>query len=288
MPARPAHILLISLAMFGLRNSLAAAPDADPLGTVLPLGVDPMALVKLVAPQANPSLTTLVGMKKWPHRKNTSVVIVCSRPQGKADAIAKDFQKGRRWCETDYGEFESPDKNQVYLGLVEQGKDLRLIAKSDGPLRVTTSALHSNIELPGDGKESNLYPGAYAKFDFAKYKVSETQIAFGLRVAWNVSLAGGNLENTGLMLFLAEGGKIVNIFSEPVEESGISGSGPESKSSWATENVLRILPQKTARYFNLELKEKGGPWRRKFLWDEGERRYLPWVEAGEATAEPRE
>lgn len=288
MPYPSAKSLLIAIALFTLQNGHSAAPSEDPLGVTLPKDVDPMALVKMLAPQTNPSLTTLVGMKKWPHRKNSYIAIVCSDPKGKPDEISKDFKKGRRWCETGYGGFYTPARPEVYLGIVEQGKDLKLIAKSDGPLRVATTDVRSNIKLPGRNEGDGLYPGAYRKFDFAKYKVSDSRIAFGLRVYWEVSLAGGGAEYTGLMLFLEEDGKIRNIFSEPVEESGISGSGPESKSSWETLNVLRILPRKTAGYSDIELKEKGGSWNQWFSWDADARRYLPLVEEGEGAGDPQE
>lgn len=123
------------------------------------------------------------------------------------------------------------------------------------------------------------------RFDFARYKISVTATAFGLRVSWYSMTSGGGVDFTGLMLFTAENRTITSVFSEPMGEEGISGTSPETKSSWATEDVLKILPSRTEKHFDLEVKGKGGPWKQLFVWDAGAKRYLPRVEEGGGSAE---
>jgi hypothetical protein len=59
-----------------------------------------------------------------------------------------------------------------------------------------------------------------------------------------------------------------------MEEWGEAGSG-DDKRVWDTVNVLRILPQKHAGYFDLQLKQRDKKWKETFQWDAGASRYLP-------------
>lgn len=279
---RFATAILMALNLFALQEGNTAPVKEHPLGINLPAGVDPQTLLKLVAPQANPSLTTLVGMKKWPHRKNSYVAIVCSQPGRKASEIAESRKTGSQWCKIDgYHDFYTPHRNDVYLGVVEFEKDLKLIARTDGPLLVRTTDAFSNVKLPTSQEADSVFPESIDRFDFAKYKISDTTTAFGLRVSWYSMTSGGGVDFTGLMLFTAENRTITCVFSEPMGEEGISGTSPETKSSWATEDVLKILPGRTGKHFDLEVKEKGGPWKQLFVWDAGAKRYMPRAEEGE-------
>jgi hypothetical protein len=43
--------------------------------------------------------------------------------------------------------------------------------------------------------------------------------------------------------------------------------GGEPKYEWQTKNVQRLLPHKHAGYFDLQLKDLGGKWKKTFQWD---------------------
>jgi hypothetical protein len=221
-------------------------------------------------------LATLIGLQKWPQKEDTYVGIVCLAPDKKSRANDLDYCQGTGCCRAGYGGFnEAKEPRRVFIGVVEYKDRLKLVASSGGPLSVLTNWQQSNIDPNDDVNADGVYPGIYKGFDFAPYKVANDQIAFGIRVGWQVMYGGGGGMYDALMLFLVRGDKIVNVLSEPIGESGMSGGAAEEKRTWETNNVVRILPSKHAGHFDLQLKARGGKWKQTFQWDAGAYRYLP-------------
>lgn len=261
---------------FSLSIISATGPSYDYLGVSLPEGVTSEKLLKLIAPPSSDfSLATLVGMKKWPYKKDTYIAMACFSPNKKAFATDTSFSNSVPCCNNGYGGFEEArTPGNVYLAIVEYTGELKVIAKYGGPLDVKTSWENSNFINDNINKTDSVYPGSYDWFDFAKYKVSDDKVGFGIRVSWQVMYAGGGGYYRALMLFIVNGDEIINILSEPMEESGISGTVNE-KYEWKTDNILQILPNKTYGFYDLQLKEKGGKWKKIFKWNPEKNHYIP-------------
>ncbi len=262
---------------------LVAAPaiSSDSTGPTFPFeapkGVTASEVFALLAPGEDQHLATLIGLQRWPQKENTYVGIVCLAPDKEHYAEDLEYCNGASCCRAGYGGFnEAKEPRRVFIGVVKYNRRLELVASSGGPLSVLTTWQHSNIDPNDDDvKADGAYPGMYRWFDLAPYKLSTDQVAFGLRVAWQTMYGGGGGTFTALMLFLVQGDRIVNVLSEPIEEWGMSGSRPDEKYEWKTKNVLRILPHKHSGYFDLQLKERGGKWKKTFQWDGEGNRYLP-------------
>lgn len=269
----------LSAAMVVLLASAPAVSSYTETATFVfeaPQGVTAAQVFALIAPGEDQHLATFIGLQKWRQKEDTYVGIVCLAADKKQHADDLHYCHGDACCRSEYGGFnEAKDPRRIFLGVVEYKERLKLVASSGGPLNVVTSWKNSNIDPNDDDvKNAGAYPDIYKSFDFAPYKVSKDQVAFGLRVAWQTAYAGGGGLYDALMLFLVRGDKVVNILSEPMEEYGDSGSGDE-KNSWETNNVLRILPHKHAGYFDLQIKDRDRKWKKTFQWDAQADRYLP-------------
>ncbi|PZO43233.1 MAG: hypothetical protein DCF19_04570 [Pseudanabaena frigida] len=132
-----------------------------------------------------------------------------------------------------------------------------------------------------DRLNSNLLPsGKYEHFDFAPFKISDTQIAFGLRVTHSESYSGGYGYFEDLALFIVDSNRIINIFSEPMYfNKNIAGEwnkdGTRQHHLYEDEKVLVVLPRKTDGYYDLQIKALDSNWERTFSWDASLKRYLP-------------
>jgi hypothetical protein len=269
----------VSAAMVVLLSSAAAISSETDRATFAfeaPKGVAATEVFALIAPGEDQHLATLIGLQKWPHREDTYVGIVCLAPDKKHYDEDMQYCNGTSCCRAGYGGFnEAKNPRRVFIGVVEYNQRLRLVAWCGGPLNVMTNWQQSNIDPKDDVKDDGAYPGIYKGFDMAPYKVSSDQVAFGLRVGWQTMYSGGGGMFDALMLFLVRGDRIVNVLSEPIEEWGMSGGSPEDKREWQTNNVLRILPHKHSGYFDLQLNERGGKWKKTFQWNADAQRYLP-------------
>ena len=260
---------------------LAQSEPDKGFGPELPLGVKPSDVIQLIAPNIDTSLVTLIGMKKWPYKENTYLAIICVSRSKKDYSTDSLFSDGKQCCNAGYGGVnESENPKIVYLSMVEYTDKLKLIALYPGPLDVKISWRHSNIGTPDQDSTSYFNPGNYDRFDFANYKVSDNQVAFGIRVGWRTMYSGGGGYFSALMLFIVQGDKIVNILSEPTDEDGMSAGewnddGTRGKNFWETHDVLIMLPHKTSGYYDLKIKQRDSKWSQNFKWDEGENRYIP-------------
>lgn len=257
--------------------AVASSTDRSTFTFEAPKGVTATEVFALLAPGEDQHLATLIGLQKWPQKEDTYVGIVCLAPDQKQHAGDLEYCNGASCCRAGYGGFnEAKDPRRVFIGILKYNQRLELVASSGGPLSVVTTWQHSNIDPNDDDvKADGAYPGIYKGFDFAPYKLSNEQVAFGLRVAWMTMYSGGGGMYDALLLFLVRGDRLVNVLSEPIEEWGMSGGAAEPKREWETKNVVRILPRKHAGYSDLQLKQRGRKWQQTFQWDVEAGRYLP-------------
>lgn len=246
----------------------------DKLGIKLPKGMSAKEIIQLVAPKEKAKNAIVVGAKAFPYRSNTYGVIVCF------GRFKNEYERAtsQKSCEKDV--YDRDDI--VYVGLIEftpSKSKLRLVAE---PIQVKTNWRFIIPEQfrSGDRKERVLLPsGIYSEFDFAAFKVTDTQTAFGLRVGSNTGYAGGFGYFETLTLFMIDGDRIVNIFSEPIFYfQNLAGSwnkdGTREHFLKERENVLVVLPSKTNGYFNLQVKSLDSEWQQIFTWNTSQKRYL--------------
>lgn len=278
----------------------------DGFGTVLPNGVTAENVVRLLVPKANASLATLVGMKRWPYRKDMYVAFTCIAPsQLIKDRVIK-YNNGKPMCSPEQVEFIRSDKpgewkvagnHLVALGVVSLDAQGHLSLAStviswsgiDGsPLGTTWQ--HSNLYGPGGInhwkdeeseklKSEQIFPSEIYKLDFAKYTLTNDNIAFGIRSGINEGYSGGGANFQVLTLFAVIDGELRAIFSEPMYYfKDIAGNwnkdGTRNHEVYEGENTVSVSDAKTNGYFRLIVKSTKKRWRKSFLWDQNLRRYL--------------
>jgi hypothetical protein len=260
------------------REQLYGIPESDALGMDLPKGLTRKDIVKLVAPNEDLNLAIAVGAKAFPYRLNSYVVIACfARPNEYKGLM---FPK-RKSCKKKTGDRDPNDI--IYLGLIEYDSTKsqpKLIAKSL-PLETSWYFIISE-QFRSDMRDKRYLPpkGRYKEFDFAPFKVSDTQIAFGLRTEQTDGYSGGFGYFEVLTLFMVDNDRIINILSEPIYfYQNIAGSwnkdGTREHSLYEGKNVIVILPSQTDGYYDLQIKSLDNDWQKVFTWDASLKRYLP-------------
>jgi hypothetical protein len=201
------------------------------------------AVISLLVPKKDTSRAQIEGIKKWPYRKSCYISLV---------SVADKNQE------------DESNISQYHLAMVEFKKPNsmpKIIARADTPLDITTNWDTIAVEWLGEGKES------FSNFDFAPYKISNNNIAFGLRFSENATYAaGGEVNYELLVLFALLDKKIV---------AGEWVDGFRSQEPVGGSCVVIMLPHKTGGYFDILLKGDGGKWKKKFLWGETNKQYYP-------------
>lgn len=271
------------LAKFREQMGGVALPDG--FGTALPAGMTAKTVVQLVAPGRDAALATLVGVKPWPHRANTFVAIVCLAANKSDHDQDLKYNDGKPTCAATIGGGSkgSDASKEVHLALLEYPANAAAptrIASYGKPLDISTSWEHSNLLPPTSAEDGPLVPSDYARFDFAAYKISPTQTAFGIRVGWSEGYAGGGADFQALMLFAVDGERIVNILSEPVYFSqNLAGSwhkdGTREHTLTEGENIVSFLPKVSDGHFDLRVKARKERWSQVFVWNADDKRYQP-------------
>lgn len=259
---------------------------AAALGTNLPKGITAQQIIRLIAPQSNDSLATLVGCKKWPHRPNTFIAIACFSP---------DLERFEHYflyahenkacaCKGGYGNGNVGGyiHKQVFLAMLEYTDTLKILASCEEAIDIKISWENSQLNHPNflDNENDSIYPDTYSSFDFAKYQIRDDQIAFGVRVSWNEGYAGGGEDFGALLLFADFDGNLLNILSEPMHSSQLfAGEWNDDGTRMHTEeegkNIVIIQKTKTDGYYDIVIKESGGKWKKRFVWSTARSRYLP-------------
>ncbi|TYQ30073.1 hypothetical protein [Pseudanabaena sp. UWO310] len=259
-------------------EDLSGITKFDDLGTNLSLGLTSKDIARMIAPHEDAELAIAVSTKAFPHRLNSYIVIACfARTKSEYNRVKAVT---RRTCrKKDYGR-----DDVVYLGLIEYDpikSKSNLIAKSlENQINwdfTTYKQFRSLDRLNID----HLPRGDYEHFDFAPFKISDAQTAFGLRVTHSEIYSGGHGYFEDLALFIVDNNRIVNIFSEPMYfNKNIAGAwnknGTRQHSLYEDENVLVVLPSQTDGYYDLQIKSLHSDWQRAFFWNASQKRYLPF------------
>lgn len=249
------------------RNQMNGNPRPDGLGAQLPAGLTAKDIVALLTTVRSASLATLVGAKPWPYRPNSYVAIACMAENTKE---YERYKKSNQEPSCDY----SNGGGLVFLGVIEykpgQTKPA-LIASYGRPLDVTTNWEFTNLKGP-DG-EDDLSPQDYIRFDFAPFKISGNETAFGVRVGWNEGWAGGRGYYEALTLFTIRGQQLINVLSQPIYY--YQDAGKRDHEFYEGQNVLAVLPGKTNGYYDLRISSDDKKWKRVFIWNKNEQRYVP-------------
>jgi hypothetical protein len=291
----------------GLTNfgeELDGIPRVDKLGTNLPAGLTKENITRLIAPNEDISLVTLVGAKPFPYRLHSYIVIACFAPSKKELAFSGKSCEKKNYNRDD----------DIYLGLIEyfstdNKADLNTGWLSLQPLEVLKNVINLTLTAYLESKpkliakslaiktgwnfiiteqfrsairenRSILPNGNYKEFDLAPFKVSDTQTAFGLRVGQTDGYSGGNGYFEVLTLFIVDKDRIINILAEPIYfYQNIAGAWNKNQTRqhylYEGENVLVVLPTNTNGYYDLQIKSLDSKWQRIFSWNNSQKRYLP-------------
>lgn len=290
--------------IYDQQMSGAALPDG--FGTSLPAGVTADDIVRLLLPQANTSLSTLVGMKAWPYSENTYVAFACIAPNQVTKDRALKYNNGKPICSpwqveakpgSKPGESEPAGDYLMAVGFVQKATDGRLSLASTvvswsgiegSPLGTTWN--HSNLFGPEginhwkdkeseEMKDEMFYPSQIYKLDFAKYAISDSTIAFGIRSGMTESYSGGGASFEVLTLFAVVDDKLRVIFSQPISYfKDIAGDwnedGTRNHEIYDGENIVIVSSEKENGYAKLIVKSKKKSWRKSFHWDRNSLSYV--------------
>lgn len=264
----------------------------DGFGTKLPEGVTAATVVRLLVPDADPSLSTLTGMKKWPYEKDTYIAFACIAPDQESYPRAIKYNNNHPICEPWLVSKENTEYTMA-LGMIRyedpSSKPTLISAtvwtqNNDNPL--AASWRHSNLDGPAginvyeggaDPKTAQTPTGIY-QFDFAPFNISETITAFGIRSGMNEGYAGGGANFQVLTLFALIDGQLKPVLSEPIYYfKNLAGEwhedGTRDHHLYEGENIINVLPQATDGFYNLEIRSKEGNWHKIFTWNRFEQRY---------------
>lgn len=255
--------------------------ETTPLGTSLPAGLSRDAIVRLVAPQANASLITLVGAKPWAYLANGYVAIVC---------VAQDAVDKRDNAGTCSG------RPEVALGLLTMapGGTATRVARTPPGFLVTsdwtaegTPLLYPSVSPVNPGNDNNFPPGRgddeVAAFDLAPYRIAPGTFAFGLRSDQFEGYSGGGATFETLHLFVADGTTLRRVLAQPIYASSmIAGdwhkNGTRDHQVTESKLVVAIAPSMTAGHYDLRVRELGTKHQALLHWNAAAGVY--WVPSG--------
>lgn len=260
---------------------MSGAPQPDGLGAQLPAGFTDTFLLQQLAPDQNPKRLLVAGAKAWPQRPGSFVAMVCLAATAERAERLKKFGGG------DCGNLSrDEDKTEVWVGVFESvpGAAPKRVARTDGPVTTPTDWSGTDIDLPTvlemqDADAPLLSPPqSWKRFDLAPYKIAPDAVAFGLRAGWNEGYAGGGADFEALYLFRIDGATLKVVFARPMSfVKSIAGDwnpdGTREHDESDASNSLLVLPGKTGGYFDIQLRQQGGKWKRTFKWSAGKQAY---------------
>lgn len=257
-------------------HDLGAEPNA--LGTTLPAGLTRNAVLRLVAPEVDPTMVTLVGAKPWPHLANGYVAVVCA-----AHDAADRPQAG-----TPPACVANPD---VYLGVLRMppGGEPRLVAPTPKGFVLTSDwsppkgapiLLPSVTPADPDNWAADRSDASLAAFDLAPYRIAPDTYAFGLRSDQAELYSGGLGTFQTLHLFWIDGNTLRRVLAQPIDADGIYSDWNKDGTRQHVESeaklTLVVLPHMTAGHYDLRVTEIGKKGSTSVLrWDAAQRAY--WV-----------
>jgi hypothetical protein len=275
-------------------EQMSGSTRPDGFGTVLPTGVTAEDVVRLILPKANASLATLVGMKRWPYGKDMYVAFACIAPNQVTKDSAIKHNNGEPICSPGDKVVIEPsgkpeeDEYRMALGMLKLDDQRQLSLAStviswsgiDGsPLGASWE--HSNLVGPAgsDDGEMEFFPRDIYRLDFAKYAITSSNVAFGIRSGISEGYAGGGGNFQILTLFAVVDGELSAIFSEPLYYfQDLAGDwnedGTRNHDVYEGENIVIVSEATANGYFKLLVKSKKEQWRKSFRWDPSIRRYV--------------
>ena len=240
----------------------------SPFGMDLPSGVSFGDVISLLSPGIDLQMVTEMGIKKWPYQPDTYIGIVCFRHSKKRHGELPYYLNSPDCRDHDEG-------SDIALAMLTfKGDKLRLHSKVltwSGAGRPTLSVNwnHSNLDSPivldngFEGKGSGyLPPDTLMHFDFARYQISDDQVAWGIRAQTVEGYSGGGAEFQSLTLFrMNVDGVLEPILSEPMEFwKDIAGDwhedGTRDHDVTSGENILMLSRKKHHGYYDLRIKSK--------------------------------
>lgn len=274
-------------------EQIGGVEKPDGFGTTLPSGLSAKAIVSVLAPKEDLGLATLVGAKAWPYRPDSFVVIACFSGNKKRYDEQKTHNQ-QPTCNNDYDSDKKGYADQsVYLGILEFKENAikpTLVASYGRPLDIrtvwnATKLVPSSYYEPfysdiSRGKD-NTMPEEYERFDFAPFKINETETAFGLRLGWNEGYFSGFGYFEALALFKIYGDRLINILSaEPIyffqdHAEKWHKDHTRDHALYQGQYLLTMLPDKTDGYYNLQIKTQDSHWKRLFKWNSKLVKYMP-------------
>ncbi|CAB3866031.1 MAG: hypothetical protein ACWGIK_12050 [Achromobacter pulmonis] len=262
-------------------SQMSGAPQPDGLGTQLPAGFTNAFLLQQLAPGRNPNRLLLAGAKAWPQRPGAYVALVCLAASAERAERLKQFGGGD--CAT---LSRDQDNNEVWIGVFESvpGAAPRLLARTEAPVTTPTDWSDTDIDPPmgltmqDAGAPMLATPESWKRFDLAPYRIAPGNTAFGLRAGWSEGYAGGGADFEALYLFHLDGAALRVVFAQPMAfVKSIAGDwnpdGTREHDESDASNSLVILPGKTAGYFDIQLRQQGGKWKRTFRWSAAKQAY---------------
>ncbi len=260
---------------------MSGAPQPDGLGAQLPAGFTDTFLLQQLAPDQNPKRLLVAGAKAWPQRPGSFVAMVCLAATAERAERLKKFGGG------DCGNLSrDEDKTEVWVGVFESvpGAAPKRVARTDGPVTTPTDWSGTDIDLPTvlemqDADAPLLSPPqSWKRFDLAPYKIAPDAVAFGLRAGWNEGYAGGGADFEALYLFRIDGATLRVVFAQPMSfVKSIAGEwnpdGTREHDESDASNSLVMLPGKTGGYFDIQLRQQAGKWKRTFKWSADKQAY---------------
>jgi hypothetical protein len=262
-------------------SQMSGAPRPDGLDAPLPPGFSDAFLLRQLAPGQNPKRLLVAGAKAWPQRPGSYVALVCLAASAERAERLKQFGGG------DCANLSrDQDKNEVWVGVFESapGAAPRLVARTETPVTAPTDWSDTDIDPPMDlamqdaGAPMLSTPESWKRFDLAPYRISPDATAFGLRAGWSEGYAGGGADFEALYLFRIEGAALEVVFAQPMSfVKSIAGDwnpdGTREHDESDASNALVMLPGKTGGYFDIQLRQQGGKWKRTFKWSTQKRAY---------------
>ena len=260
---------------------MSGAPQPDGLGAQLPAGFTDTFLLQQLAPDQNPKRLLVAGAKAWPQRPGSFVAMVCLAATAERAERLKQFGGGG--CDN---LSRDEDKNEVWVGVFESvpGAAPKRVARTDGPVTTPTDWSSTDIDLPVDlemqdaGAPLLSPPQSWKRFDLAPYKIAPDAVAFGLRAGWNEGYSGGGADFEALYLFRIDGATLRVVFAQPMSfVKSIAGEwnpdGTREHDESDASNSLVMLPGKTGGYFDIQLRQQAGKWKRTFKWSAAKQAY---------------
>ena len=212
-----------------------------------------LPLIFLLAAGPNPDPSTELS-------KERAAALLTPKVAFAADNVIVGEWKRRpgQWVALVYQVSDSNDVDK------EVKLDLGIVTKRDD---------HWSVLAHGRDDGGGIGTSSYA-FDFAPFRINETELAFGLRESTSYSSTAHSNEDTQLTLYRRKGNQIVPILKLPVSAWSLDKEGGDES---ASRSVVAVSKHKTNGFFDLVVttSDTTGAAKRKkktvqtYVWSQG-------------------